>query len=515
MDMRSQIPTYTHDEEQLSPNYQHFIHALRSVGYSFEESVADIIDNSIDAAATHISIRFVIRENTSVDLLISDNGEGMDEGGVRQAMIFGTQPIEARQQRLGKFGLGLKMASIAQAMDFHVVSLKNRELSGRSWTDEGLKKGFFCARLARNQIDRITAFDRTPLREGHGTWVYLEFLHRHASAFHKAEQLCEKLALDLQNHLGLHLHRFLKRTKITIEICDYKGMSGALREVRPYDPFGYPTSGCAGYPSEYLISGEYAGKLTIKAHIWPAKSSSPNYKLPGGAIKRQGLYFYRHDRLICGGGWYDIKEGLDSHDSLGRAEINLLGDTELEREVSLDVRKALVKVTPSLREAILSSQNSAADPFKKFLKDSNSTYRAAGGSGGDEVAGTVIVPVGADFPAELREKIIEIQGRGQSVTTWDFHFKWEMFDPDDADLFFRLIPAKNLCLLNKVYQARVEPGTCNNKDLGKAVLLKTTLFFLLEDCLGREQISPKEEHRLEGLSKIMASAVKSDNAFIP
>ena len=90
-----------------------------------------------------------------------------------------------------------------------------------------------------------------------------------------------------------------------------------------------------------------------------------------------------------------------------------------------------------------------------------------------------------------------------------------MFDPDDADLFFRLIPAKNLCLLNKVYQARVEPGTCNNKDLGKAVLLKTTLFFLLEDCLGREQISPKEEHRLEGLSKIMASAVKSDNAFIP
>src|SRR5438094_348817 len=47
-------------EEQLPPNYNKLDIALRSIGYSFEAAVADIIDNSIDATATNVLVRLVL-----------------------------------------------------------------------------------------------------------------------------------------------------------------------------------------------------------------------------------------------------------------------------------------------------------------------------------------------------------------------------------------------------------------------------------------------------------------------
>jgi hypothetical protein len=47
--------------ETLSPNYAKLDTALRSIGYSFEAAVADIIDNAIDARAKAVLTRFVIR----------------------------------------------------------------------------------------------------------------------------------------------------------------------------------------------------------------------------------------------------------------------------------------------------------------------------------------------------------------------------------------------------------------------------------------------------------------------
>ena len=501
-------------EEQLSPDYQHFIQALRSVGYSFEESVADVVDNSIDAGATHISIRFIIRENSTVDLLISDNGRGMTPEELRRAMIFGTQPVEERRQRLGKFGLGLKMASIAQAMDLHVVSTKGGEVSGRSWTDEGLKKGFFCAFLGRPHIDAIIRFDPTPREEEQGTWVLWEYLHRHASGFSKPEQLCEGLISNLREHLGLHLHRFLDRITLTIEVIDHHGVSGALRKVQAYDPFGYPRPGCDGYPANLLPAGAYAGKLQIKAHIWPPKSNSPNYRLPGGAVKRQGLYFYRHDRLISGGGWFDLRDGLDSHDSLGRVEIEL-GDTELEREVSLDVRKALVKVTPALREAIVNSKTAGGISFRDFLKDSNKTYRASGGGGGGGAVGVraALVPAGAAFPAHLRDLIGFFLGGTAGAQHRDFHFKWEPFDDPDSELFFRLLHRQNLCLLNDKYSSLMPHGG-DEKDR-EGLLLRTMLFLLVGRFCEQDKLSSKDERWLEGLAALLASAADAELGLKP
>src|SRR5690242_977727 len=100
--------------ETLPPNYAKLDKALRSIGYSFEVAVADIVDNSIDAGARKVLIRFVVRSDDILDLVIVDDGDGMDAATLREAMRFGAD-VSEHISRLGKFGLGLKLASLSQA----------------------------------------------------------------------------------------------------------------------------------------------------------------------------------------------------------------------------------------------------------------------------------------------------------------------------------------------------------------------------------------------------------------
>ena len=56
-------------KERLEPNPSSFVHSLRSVGYSLETAVADIIDNSISANADRIDIVFEYKEKV-IELIV-------------------------------------------------------------------------------------------------------------------------------------------------------------------------------------------------------------------------------------------------------------------------------------------------------------------------------------------------------------------------------------------------------------------------------------------------------------
>src|ERR1700683_303752 len=103
-------------EEYLLPNYKRLDAALRSIGYSFETAVADIIDNSVDAMASKVLVRLITREDGYLDLVIWDDGSGMDRETLQEAMRFGAN-VSQEVDRLGKFGLGLKLASLSQARE--------------------------------------------------------------------------------------------------------------------------------------------------------------------------------------------------------------------------------------------------------------------------------------------------------------------------------------------------------------------------------------------------------------
>jgi len=151
---------------ELSPNPLALIESLRNVGYSIETAVADLIDNSIYAGAREIHIDFSWNEGDPW-LAISDDGCGMSREELIAAMRFGSSsPLALRSPTdLGRFGLGLKTASLSQCRHVTVMSRRNGELSFSEWdldriskgNEDGWRLGIFGVEEARHRpvLDRV------------------------------------------------------------------------------------------------------------------------------------------------------------------------------------------------------------------------------------------------------------------------------------------------------------------------------------------------------------------------
>ncbi len=104
-----------------SPSAKRLIDALRDTGYSFETAIADLVDNSIAALATNIDIQAHLDQDGTQIVYIADNGHGMNEAVIEDAMTYGSEERD-ESRSLGKFGLGMKTASTSQARSFTVVT---------------------------------------------------------------------------------------------------------------------------------------------------------------------------------------------------------------------------------------------------------------------------------------------------------------------------------------------------------------------------------------------------------
>ena len=106
--------------EDFSPNPIAILESNRSLGYSIEEAVADLIDNSITAEATIITITLDWNNGNPIFKLI-DNGHGMSKSKLIDSFKLGS--LEQRNANdLGRFGFGMKTASLSQAKELIVIS---------------------------------------------------------------------------------------------------------------------------------------------------------------------------------------------------------------------------------------------------------------------------------------------------------------------------------------------------------------------------------------------------------
>ena len=97
---------------ELPPDPARLVEGLRDTGYQVNTAVADIIDNSIAADATHVEVEFKLRYDGALMLRIWDDGTGMEPDVLIKAMRYGA-PARPSKASLGKFGLGMKTASTA------------------------------------------------------------------------------------------------------------------------------------------------------------------------------------------------------------------------------------------------------------------------------------------------------------------------------------------------------------------------------------------------------------------
>jgi hypothetical protein len=283
------------------------VDAFKNIGYSPEAAVADLVDNSVDAAASTVLIRFLHTEDDLVSLVVIDNGRGMREQDIDRAMQFGGRRHYSDTD-IGMYGMGLKSASLSQAYNVTVLSKSARSTPvGRRWTEEQAKAGWKCDVIAQDFVDAelrrpwIAALNTSR----HGTIIRWDHVRDFQKAKGNIPAYLRKMRLSIANHLGLQLHRFLEADRLSI-VIDAENIDtreiGAQTAVEALDPFSYLMSGAPGYPKTFDISIPHAGHLEAVAHIWPARAKTAGYKLGGGAVsRRQGFYFYRSDRLIQAG----------------------------------------------------------------------------------------------------------------------------------------------------------------------------------------------------------------------
>lgn len=132
-----------------------FIQATRDSGYkSTASAISELVDNSIQAGATRISISVVAKARESgdatIELSVLDNGCGMAPHALRQALRFGGSTRFGDRGGLGRFGMGLPNASLSQAR--RVVVFTWQTPNGRGATK---KSEVFSSYLDIDEILRL------------------------------------------------------------------------------------------------------------------------------------------------------------------------------------------------------------------------------------------------------------------------------------------------------------------------------------------------------------------------
>ena len=99
--------------EEVIPSAARLMVSLRDLGYDFVNAVADLIDNSVSAGATRVDVT-IASEGPDSWVRIADDGCGMAATTMSEAMRLGSASRQYAADDLGKFGLGLKTASLSK-----------------------------------------------------------------------------------------------------------------------------------------------------------------------------------------------------------------------------------------------------------------------------------------------------------------------------------------------------------------------------------------------------------------
>lgn len=383
---------------EVIPSARRLIRSLRDVGYDFTHSVADLVDNSVAAGASVIAIDMRFDGEDSW-LRVSDNGAGMSGTNITEAMRFGTER-EYEDDELGKFGLGLKTASLSQCSRLTVASRTDRgarRIEVRQWDLEHVEA------TNRWEIIDLPSDERPetliePLRAAPGTVVLWERMDRVLEYKipwgERAKTGFFNLAEELDLHLGMVFHRFLagqakrkKKLKITL--------NGTT--IEPWDPYARDEKATVSLPpQEFKIHGhDGPGIVGYTPFILPQKerfSSLKAFNKYAGPAKwnyQQGFYIYRADRMIQSGGWCYMRT-VDEHTKFARVAIDFWPD--LDSAFDLNVAKARVNLPADLKTALQPNIEQLVKQARRVYSPPAESGQARGAAGRARSKGSPTAP---------------------------------------------------------------------------------------------------------------------------
>lgn len=336
--------------------------SMRSMGYTFEAAVADILDNSISAGATRIDLKFPI-DPESCYVAVCDNGIGMSSDELFDAMKYGSQIKKKGRSEddLGRFGLGLKAASLSQCRKLTVISKNKGKRSAFSWELDKVEKSceWDILQYEENEIDGLLFSDYlNDISQGTVVlWEQFDFLKKNTGSVYSELSKYQEI---VANYLSLIFHRFLNKEgdeNVSIWINNYK-----LVGIDPFLEKHKKTNVRRTIVLPITDSQGIERKITVQPYILPFQKdmSEADKKLVGGIEDyrtKQGFYIYRNERLIIWGTWFGRARGeLTKH-----ARIKVDIPNTLDDIWGIDIKKQAATIPLIIKNQLTKAVDEAMD----------------------------------------------------------------------------------------------------------------------------------------------------------
>lgn len=324
------------------------LESMRAVGYSVETAVADVVDNSIAAAAGTIHI--LTSSGGPARISIFDDGRGMDESTARDAMRLAARgPSSTRDSKdLGRFGLGLKTASLSQGRTLTLATKQDGKISIFRWSLDHVQA---TGRWALQRLDEGTGpvlfgWELLQAADSNGTLVCWEDLDLLGETEGSQQSDLDAAVARVRNHCALVFHRFLDGLDVPTIAMTINGSP-----IEPLDPFLRTTRKVSPQREVLKVAGEqiHVASYTLPFLANMTKTERRRAMATETLRDSQGFYIYRAGRLVIWGTWFR----LNPKSELGKlARVQVDVPNSLDHLWALDIKKSSATPPREVRDSL-------------------------------------------------------------------------------------------------------------------------------------------------------------------
>jgi hypothetical protein len=375
------------------------IAALGKIGYQPVSALLDMVDNSVSNNATRVAIRVLTeleqregpgRRRAFVSgFEIADDGCGMSEGRLDDALALGSSDDYYPDGTLSKFGMGMKSASASLGRRLTIIS---RDESGPAHTavldhDTISELGRYVYSLTESNPEEVARLDEVAAGSS-GTLIVIDRINREAMM--SPADIVDGLGTRAGVVYNFHLTRSEDPIEMTvndepIEPKDPLFVAEAMQDLSEYEWSGLAVQ---WIQRPQLIQLNEDGSLTATVAMTQlphppsvAKQTDTSqaqcrerYMIGAG---QYGFYIYRNGRLIS---WAEslgmVPQDQDLYSFRGRLDI----DSDADDVLNLDVTKSRIhlseiardQLTPLLSEGVKKSRaawQQAGNRLKRLLEE--------------------------------------------------------------------------------------------------------------------------------------------------
>jgi hypothetical protein len=249
---------------------------------------------------------------------------------------------------LGRFGLGLKTASLSQAQRFTIRSCKRRGQSATRCWDLALIAASGEWRLLKDADAAAEPHFTRLAALAHGSGVVWQKLDRLTAGTRTNSDRDHQHFLrridEVRSHLSLVFHRIIGsgRNGVQLIVND--------RPVSPWDPYLEDEAATYALATTVLPLGR--ARIEVRPYVLPHLSKLSPTRHADAAGSRgwnghQGFYIYRNERLLVAGDWLGFFPRQDLY-RLARIRVDL--PNSVDDHWQIDVTKSRAVPPPSLRD---------------------------------------------------------------------------------------------------------------------------------------------------------------------